>query len=471
MCAVSSQSLWIDEGVEAMYAIQPSLHAWWHSLRAAGDSNLQVLPQLFFLWGWEKIFGASEIALRAANVPWFLVALFALRWGFRGTRYIKWMQMAAATSPFLWYYMGEARPYMFLFATTCMAAAPLFRLLLADDARNGPTFSAEVFGVLCLGMALLSATSILAVPWAFCICGAVLYLTGADTFFKMAARRWLATSATLIALSVVAAYYAWTLSIGARPAGLPFGISNIGFAFYEHVGLAGLGPGRSEVREAGVSAFLPHLWILVPSATCIGWLLIKGAHTLGHRRMCMLGLVSGPPILFAFVLAAVSQFRLVGRHITPFLPFVLLCLSVGAAGLWQQAMRRSRLFVLVTGSVLLLSALEVRFAPRHARDDYRSAVVPAKEALRNGRVVWWLANTATAQYYGLPVESMKALDLLIVLANPDQAKLAATRFPHLVVLSKDDLFDNKGATRRFLAEHGFLLSSTPKDFEIWKSSR
>jgi len=38
-------------------------------LRLDGSSNLQLPLHYLYLWLWEKFFGSSEIALRAANVP------------------------------------------------------------------------------------------------------------------------------------------------------------------------------------------------------------------------------------------------------------------------------------------------------------------------------------------------------------------------------------------------------------------
>src|SRR5437867_2321554 len=75
--AVSNQSLWIDEGGAAIKAVQPTIQQWWHSLRTENNSNLQLLFQHFYLWGWVKLFGASEYALRASNIPWLFLAIIS----------------------------------------------------------------------------------------------------------------------------------------------------------------------------------------------------------------------------------------------------------------------------------------------------------------------------------------------------------------------------------------------------------
>ena len=38
-------------------------------------SDLQMPLYMLMLWGWEKIFGRPEFALRAMNIPLFVIAL------------------------------------------------------------------------------------------------------------------------------------------------------------------------------------------------------------------------------------------------------------------------------------------------------------------------------------------------------------------------------------------------------------
>ena len=65
--AISRQSFWIDETETAMKAVQPTLAGWWQLLYAEHNSNLQLPLYMFYIWGWARVFGASEFALRAAK--------------------------------------------------------------------------------------------------------------------------------------------------------------------------------------------------------------------------------------------------------------------------------------------------------------------------------------------------------------------------------------------------------------------
>src|SRR6266542_5683358 len=77
LVAVSAQSFWIDEACTAWKATQTTLRLWWEVNRADRGSDLQMPLYMLFAWGWAQVFGASEVALRGANLPWFWLGLVA----------------------------------------------------------------------------------------------------------------------------------------------------------------------------------------------------------------------------------------------------------------------------------------------------------------------------------------------------------------------------------------------------------
>ncbi len=216
--AVTNQSLWIDEGAAALKAMEPSLGAWWHNLRAEGNSNLQLVGQLFYLWVWEKIFGASEISLRASNIPFFVGGLWALAWGMSPHRVRRTaVVLLALTNAFLWYYLSEARPYIVLFCFASIIAACLFRLLRsAEEELQSPLW----FGLFCLGLFGLCLTSLIAVPWALGAMAAVLYWSGPRAVGRAVYRfRW-SFLVLALAMAGLGFYYLWTMQVGARASGV-----------------------------------------------------------------------------------------------------------------------------------------------------------------------------------------------------------------------------------------------------------
>src|SRR5690606_28189256 len=70
---VSDYSLWIDEATTAFMASQQSFDDLYQTLTSANTSEVQMPGYILFIWGWEKISGYSEYALRLSNV--FFMAL------------------------------------------------------------------------------------------------------------------------------------------------------------------------------------------------------------------------------------------------------------------------------------------------------------------------------------------------------------------------------------------------------------
>jgi hypothetical protein len=109
------------------------------------------------------IFGPSEYALRASNIPWFAVAAIAMTSIFPKKARLKFsVLMLTLTNAFLWYYLSEARSYIVLAAFSAVTTACLLRLLADQSSAN----SAVWFSLFCVGLGGLCATSLIAVPWA-----------------------------------------------------------------------------------------------------------------------------------------------------------------------------------------------------------------------------------------------------------------------------------------------------------------
>jgi hypothetical protein len=463
VAALTHQSLWIDEGAAAVKAMQPTVHDWWLSLRAEGNSNLQLLFQLFYLWGWEKIFGASEYALRASNIPWFCFGVAALVAGFARKSSLQFsFLLVTLSNAFLWYYLSEARPYVVLFAFSSLTASCLLRLFQNQETID----SALWFRLLSLGIVGLCITSLIAVPWAIGASLAIIAWLGLNETLRLLRRLPYTAALTGLLLLGIGGYYLWTIHLGARASDVGrTGPLNFIFALYEQSGLSGLGPGRLELRDRGIVAlqsFLPMLAI-----GSLGLIALTGAAmstVLKYSNRCNLfffSLAVGLPILLTFAAGHIGHVRLLGRHLMPLLPFLLAFLAVGlnrllAGGRWSLV---AAIFVISTS---LASALEIRFAPRHQRDDYRSAATVARQALAKGDTVWWLADDATGRYYGLN-ESAKLVSSLRIL----ETDLNSIAKPDVILLSKADLYDPEGKVTRYLRENNFKATAEVPAFQIF----
>jgi hypothetical protein len=463
--AITHQSFWIDEGVAALKAMQPDVHGWWQALRKDSDSNLQLLFQLFYLWGWEKIFGATEYALRASNTPWYALSAVALIWSFpKSTRLQFCALLLTLTNSFLWYYLSEARPYIVLFAFASITMGCLLRIL--QDKASAT--SSHWFQIFCLGVVGLCATSLIAVPWAVGAILAVSYWLGIGEIRKLLLRFRYSSCATAVALLLIAVYYVWTLYSGAPASAV--GKTNPGslvFIVYELTGLVGLGPGRLQLREAGPVAFYHFIPILSVGVLGIGALFCAAARVIvrkaDRQRLIFFFLAVAFPFFLVLLAGVLGHVRMLGRHLTPLLPFVLLVLAIGLKSLFFDGRLVSRAIATIAIVASIVSALEIRFAPRHVRDDYRSAVAKAREGILSGKKVWWTAAESVANYYRAPFDSKN----FIVTANISQHALANAPSPDLVCLSKPDVYDDHTVVRNYLQSHRFKVIETFPAFQIF----
>jgi len=151
----------------------------------------------------------------------------------------------------------------------------------------------------------------------------------------------------------------------------------------------------------------------------------------------------------------IAHFRVLGRHLIPALPFVLLLVSLGLLHLWQSDKKLGQAVVLSLCLLLILASLSIRFSPRFAKDDYRTAAQIAKSGLENGKTIWWAADSATANYYGLEF-SQKVINVMGLSAE----ELENIPTPDIVLVSKKDIYDPQNAISSFLSEQSYATTYT-----------
>ncbi len=209
--AVSRESLWIDEANSALKAMQPSLQGWWQVMVAEKGSDLQMPLYMLQIWVWEKVFGHTEFALRAANIVWFCVGQLAVFWALRRHLRMAWITITLGLiSPLLWFYLNDARPYVMQYAGACLLCAALVRATedVAAALRPGALW---LFGA---GLLVLSGSSLLGVIWA----GGAIVAWLVLIWPKVRAgspRQMLAPVAVIfLSLAALGTYYLWTVLLG-----------------------------------------------------------------------------------------------------------------------------------------------------------------------------------------------------------------------------------------------------------------
>lgn len=494
LVAISGESLWIDEFWTAHFAARPSFNAFMDLLRVPSGSQTPLHFLHFYLWGQLQL--AGEYLLRLANLPLFLAGQTALYLALQGSpRTFSHLVLAlGALHPLVWQYANEARPYIMMLAGAQMMMAYLLRLHACGRSAHPVEPLFLLFFV--LGGILLFGASLLGAFW---VLAASLWVL----LQHQRQRRWpqllRGVNPWLVLLMVVAtaslsSYYLSSLIQGAGASRLASSTpATLLFAVYEVLGLAGMGPGRLELRSQGAAALAPYALALLVAAAVLLAVLAVGLKAAQRRRgtqdlllMVALGLL---PVLIVVGSGFVMHWRVLGRHLIAALPLLNLLLALGLATLLQgqgpEGLRGNRFrFVLAVFCLLVLawSSASLRFSPRHSKDDYRAAAALAQAAFNQGQKVWWAADVIGARYYGLPGE----FDVMGELTGQHQAPvcknmagvqavpnlgapcLQALSLPDLVILSKPETFDTQGNLSAYLKDRRFTVVQNLPAFTIWQ---
>lgn len=437
---VSGDSFWIDEGNTAYKASRATLKAWFFAMHEVTGSDSQMPGYMLYAWAWEKLAGDSELALRLSNLPWLILMVLAVR-------RFPYAVAAVLTSPFILYYLNEFRPYMMQIAGAALAITGLVNM------QEKP---ARGWLVTLAGCLVMSASSLLGVLWSL---GGLVYVL--IEFPSCYNSRWFWNGIMRFApvFALLAVYYAWTISQGQEPSLMGGGLFlSFGAAAYELLGLAGLGPSKIDLR-VDPRSILAYAWIIGPAATAIVglviWSLIHWIASTPRRQLAAAACGIAVPCLLLFSLVVFKDFRLLGRHLAPLSIVVALSIAHGASwftGRDSIDIARQRLGLIACMLVMALGlagGLSQRFAQRHRRDDYRTTVNLALQAIQEHRSVIWGADRWSAYFYGLDKEHTgwtpwrEPMELPVLAGN------------ELVVLSKPDIFDPKSRLRNFLDERAF----------------
>lgn len=452
LAAITSQSLWMDEGSAAFKALMPTFKDWIFITFRLGGSDVQMPVYMSALWGWHQLGFTSEYALRAINLPFLVLMVVALR-------RVRFWPLICLTSPFVLYYVGELRPYTMQMAGGALAALGLMKII---DQKTSPGF--QGLHTAAAAALLLTASSLTAAVWA---AGLALGMIILRPDWLMRKSFWLKSSPWIIAGFILLGFYGYTILQGYRAASTGGGLLSIGFGFYEMAGLLGIGPSRDELR-ASPMALLSQLPWLLPAAACIFTAWCIGIHSwMGKtdRRTCLaVGLSVTVPLLVLTAVGMVAEFRVLGRHLSPAIPALLLPLCASLSSGLRKPFPNIIPAALTT-LIFLTSSLFLRFHPKHQRDDYRTACGIALDALAKGKRILWQADMNATRYYAFRKGGMPLVNAIQQLESDPPGIL----FADLVVINRPDNRFQGIDYRKDLEKNNFIPQQTFTGFEIWKT--
>ncbi|MEO0453994.1 MAG: hypothetical protein AAFY98_07635 [Verrucomicrobiota bacterium] len=473
--SISSQSLWIDEGYTAGYVTIPGWESFVDEILNSKSSQAQMPLYLIIGWMIEKIIDCSEWALRAPNLFWAFLGVGSF-WLIGKKMNAGWFPFVLAVQPYFWFYMDEARPYVMQIGASSLALYAFYMLVTAEKRRVGAGICLSL-SLFCLcGASMLGAVT---TGWVYLML-VICFLTGKPRFSRA---ELIVILGGIIVLGCLGIYYTWTLMRGAGGAVMwsSVGLQNIGLAVYEFMGATGYGPPRYELREMGqMKEYGEIVFRVFPGILAIGLpLAFLGGHffyerIIGKRAWWSLPMicfiVAAGSALSLLVLAAVVGWPFWGRHLAPAFPFYLVWLAFSIKELferrpWMGLTVGFLLFVIQFGS-----AVQIRFSAKHHKDDYRTAAIIAKDALQNGKAVWWVADPACGDYYNVPRQS-NVRNGAQYLMWERQSTLSQATVPDKIIFTKPSLMDPHRAVRQFIKDQHFIIEQTFPAFQIFVPSR
>jgi len=239
---VSAQSFWIDEASTGLFAKQPDLSSWWRYLSVNSSSETQMPLSLFLTWLWAKMAGTSEVALRAINLIWGGLTLWALALVGRRLR-LPWLPLFCAIQSYFWYYTGEARSYAFQITLGSWLLVAFVEFMQGNCRESRWAF-------LFTGVAMIFSCTTMLAPITLISVAVVGYTLSTNSQGRLSAR-----AVGVIVLGAILSvplgiYYADTLARGAKGSELwSVDARYLAYIFYDLSGLAGLGPPIDELRS------------------------------------------------------------------------------------------------------------------------------------------------------------------------------------------------------------------------------
>jgi hypothetical protein len=461
LLAVSSDSFWIDEGLSAVKAIAPTPTAVWQELRAEANTNLHMLLYMFSLWAWEKLVGPSEWALRALNIPFYMLGVTAL-WQAVPRTVRPFLLSFCLVSPFLWFYLNEARTYSMLFGFSAVATAAL---LVWQERPDDPSFDWGKWGwVLALSLAALIWTHVVGLVFELAVAVFLVSQLGVRNLVAWIRQTWPALLFLGVCNLALLAYVAWTKAQGieANPIGKTSWLGVL-YWLYEFGGFSGVGPNRNSLRSGSWQGLASHFPLLVILG--LAWL---GVFFAGWKKFSLreqrLVLGMGAflvflPLLVFLMIGLWQGIRFLPRYAAASFPAFAVLASLFLCAAWTAGGWR-RWACLLCLMALGLSCLSLRFNPAHAKDDYRGVARWLNARKIPAETVWWAADTSTIRFYGMPG--------VVPVINFSAADLDRLPSPAWIVLSKVDVYDIGGNLRAFLQQHSAAREATFVSFEIFR---
>jgi len=473
---ISNDSLWLDEGDTAMYAIQPDFHSWWDRLRHDGQADCQMPLSMLSAWMGGRLLGTQEWQMRAVNLVWGALAVFGIyRVGKRLA--IPWLPVLLVVQPYFWFYQNEARPYSLQIAAGSWLAAGFLEFYFAQAAGT-------LWAWLLAGAAFFLFCGTLLAPLPVAATAAACGFIACRRGWKLSRKALRILLGGLMACVPVGLYHLSTLLRGSKGAQVwHVDLKFFAYVVYELMGLGGLGFSADDIRGLALSshwfvdlsASIPRLVLPLLGFVLLTTILIAGLRCAAidsSRRtpmaglLIVLGLTAG-----VFLCGSLLMHKAFwARHYAAVFPVYVTLLGLAFAGLRDQSGGWVRLFPVLLCCALLFSALNFRFSSSLSKEDYRSAARFVRPLIEDNRSVWWLAGGYCASYYGLDCSFSNPEPKKVFVAFRSTTELEKLPPPDLIVYNKPYIHDPLGHVKEIIVQGHYEMAASFKSFTLWTNS-
>jgi Protein of unknown function (DUF2723) len=398
---IGKQSLWTDEAFSAYIACHRSLSALVSTLTHGDSSDLQAALYYVYLHGWTVLFGSSEVALRAANIPFIAIFSTTLIWVSWRVFRSHWLWIPPAFLPFFWNYAGEARAYFALTACSAVCFTCVLVWLEGPSEKERRILPWVALSSLLLGTAFHMLMLLALPPLLVVILLHALRKNGGIEW-----RSWIpALQIFSVPFALLSGYLGWTFLRGTAYDYLKPDILSMASVFYRLVGLSGYGPNRR--FDIPFRPYVPGI-----AAASLILLIVIGCAVVARRRKPDRLLLTS--LVWAFllglsevvVLSFVVKMQVDVRHLAALTPLlVLLFLAAFNNPLEQKTRSLAFAASLLLAGVWFVADCRMLFLSEYKDEDFRSAVGVTKALYQSSKAdVALVADPAGGGYYGLDLQ-------------------------------------------------------------------
>lgn len=482
MCSIipiSMHSLWLDEAWTVVdFALKPTFKELINSLLGAEGGDSQFPGYNIYLWLWVRVFGISEIAVRAANLPFFLLALLYTYYYLpRNNRFKAGFLLLICLSPFIWFYLNESRYIISTFSFSLLALVAVISYFESDELSDKRFTMFVLLSSITLGVAFMMLFVFALIPLAFIV---FYYLNQRQESLKGFILKWRGQlSIFLVFAALLGMYYIYTLLKGAGGMRLNPGLNNIIFVLYDFVGFGGIGPPREVLRE-NAHIDLNSLYFVktvLLSLIYMGFLVIIFLNLKRSKpdKLTLYGLTGLlVSMTLFFVFAKFFHFKFLSRHVVFIYPSFLFFTYTLLYEAINQYKKTGVILVILLIGALIYSDLNLRFNPAYQKANGLKGCIVAAREVKDERVLW-IADVQVFKYYVMKRDLVKGLDpqkVIFVYDNTEEG-IVQTITPFInkekflvVVINKRDY---KKIVRDFLLSASYQIVYKDKDFTMYRS--